>query len=80
MIIGIIKNTTESKENVEKETLIQKMKVDLFEEKTKKGRELTQDEKESVIDTYGTIIEENGEKFLKTTQGEYKILLSEIII
>lgn len=77
---GIIEQTGEAKNTVEKESLIQKIQADLFEEKTKKGRELTNQEKETIIENYGRIAtNENGDKVLNTTQGNYTILLSEII-
>ncbi len=78
---GIIEQTEEKTGQSQRETLIQKIQADLLEETTKKGRTLTQEEKENVISAYGKIIEDtNGEKILVTTQENYKILLSEIII
>ena len=77
---GLINKTVDTKGNVEKETLKQRIQSDLFKEKTKKGRDLTQSEKEDIVDNYGTITEENGERVLKTTEGNYEILLSEIIL
>ena len=78
---GIIEQTEEQTGESQRETLIQKIQADLLEETTKKGRPLTQEEKENVILNYGEITEDtNDEKILVTTQGNYKILLSEIII
>ena len=77
---GVIKQTEEAKNTVETESLIQKIQADLFEEQTKKGRELTNQEKETIIKNYGSIeTNENGDRVLTTTQGNYTILLSEII-
>ncbi len=78
---GIIEQTEEQTGKSQRETLIQKIQADLLEETTKKGRPLTQEEKENVISDYGEITEDtNKEKILVTTQENYKILLSEIII
>lgn len=79
---GIIEQTEESKSNVERESLIQKINADIFAEKTKKGRELNQDEIKVVLEKYGTINYESDDitvNGITSNNGNYEILLSEII-
>lgn len=76
---GIIEKTIESKSDVEKETLIQKIQADIFEQKTIKNKELSTSEVENIIRNYGKIEENNGEKVLITSEGNYEIFLTEII-
>ncbi len=76
---GLMDKTGESKSKVEKETLIQKIEADIFEEKTIKNRDLTETEVENIFSNYGNIEERDGEKLLISTEGNYEIFFSEII-
>lgn len=75
---GIIDKAVSSKEKVEKETLIQKLEADIFEEKTIKNRNLTETEIEEIIKKYGKIEERDGRKLLISTEGNYEIYLEEL--
>lgn len=75
---GIIDKTVSSKEKIEKETLIQKLEADIFEEKTIKNRKLTETEIEEIINKYGKIEEREGRKLLISTEGNYEIYFTEL--
>lgn len=75
---GIIEKTVSSKEKIEKETLIQKLEADIFEEKTIKNRNLTETEIEEIINKYGKIEEREGRKLLISTEGNYEIYFTEL--
>jgi hypothetical protein len=74
VIIGIIKETSEENSQIQKESLIQKIEADLYTEKTKKNRSLTNDEIKTFLKNYGEIKDNK----LITTEGSYEIPLEDI--
>ena len=80
---SIIEQTGKTAQNAQRESIIEKIKADIYTEKTKKGREITVDELENILKKYGevtkvTITEGNTELVLKTTDGNYEISQSEV--
>lgn len=80
---SIIEQTGKTAQNAQRESIIEKIKADIYTEKTKKGREITVYELEDILKKYGevtkvTITEGNTELVLKTTDGNYEISQSEV--
>ena len=78
---GPINETYKATDTAQKESILEKIEADLYSEKIKKGRKLTEQELIELIadKDYGTVSEENGEYVLTTKDGEHKIFFSEII-
>ena len=78
-----IKQVNKSKNTVERESLIQKINADIFEEKTTKGRQLNQSEIKNILAKKPHNIYDEGDnatiKGIVTKDGSYEILLSEIV-
>ena len=72
---GTISQSREANEQAEKESIVQKIQVDVLVEKEKKNRSLTHDEFIEIVENgnYGTI---NGD--ILTTSSGYEIDLSEL--
>lgn len=80
---SIIEQTGKTAQNAQRESIIEKIKADIYTEKTKKGREITVDELENILKKYGevtkvTTTEGKTELVLKTTDGNYEISQSEV--
>ena len=75
---GVASEARDSRQETEKESIKQKIEADLFNEKIKKGRELTTEESNNIIERYGEIIAENKLK-TKGKDRSYEIPLNEII-
>ena len=78
---GPIKETYETTDAAQRESILEKIEADLYSEKVKTGKTPTEQELIKLIEEkdYGTVSEENGEHILTTKDGEYKIAFSEII-
>ena len=78
---GLIKESKTSTAEVQRESIIEKIEADLYNEKVKKGKMPTENDLINLISEkgYGTVTQENGENVLTTTDGEYQILFSEIL-
>lgn len=73
---GIIDQTKQTKLNAERESIIEKIEADLYNEKVKTGEVPNRLKLTEIINqTYGTV---NGENFV-SSQGNYTIALSEIL-
>lgn len=80
---GVVEQSKETAQNTQRESIIEKIKADIYTEKTKKGREITVDELENILKKYGEVTkvattEGNTELVLKTTDGNYEISQSEV--
>lgn len=67
----------------QKESILQKIEADIYNEKIKKNRELKKTEVENILKKYGTIeYESNGTtiKAITTSDGGHYISMSEIDI
>ena len=78
---GLIKESKTSTAEVQRESIIEKIEADLYNEKVKKGKMPTENDLINLTSEkgYGTVTQENGENVLTTTDGEYQILFSEIL-
>ncbi len=78
---GLIKESKTSAAEAQRESMIEKIEADLYNEKVKKGKMPTENDLINLISEkgYGTVTQENGENILTTTDGEYQILFSEIL-
>lgn len=65
---GPIKEAQETAENAQRESIIQKIEADLYSERVKKGRSLTEQELIELItrNDYGTVAKEDGVNTLTT--------------
>ncbi len=78
---GIINQTRQTTKNAQRESIVEKIKADIYTEKTKKGREITEEEFKSIIKQYGKVTDDEndeGKIILTTDDGGYKIEQSEI--
>lgn len=80
---GVIEQTGKTAQNAQRESIIEKIKADIYTEKTKKGREIAIDELENILKKYGEVTkvittEGDTELVLKTTDGNYEISQSEV--
>ena len=78
---GLIKESKTATAEAQRESIIEKIETDLYNEKVKKGKMPTVNDLINLISEkgYGTVTQENGENVLTTTDGEYQILFSEIL-
>lgn len=80
---SIIEQTGKTAQNAQRESIIEKIKADIYTEKTKKGREVTVGELENILKKYGevtkaTTTEGKTELVLKTIDGNHEISQSEV--
>ena len=75
---GIINQTKTNASNAQRESIIEKIEADLYNEKVKKGKQQTKEELKSLIEEkeYASSIDEN--EFI-TKDGNYTIQYTEII-
>lgn len=62
---GTIKETKEKTAEAQKESIIEKIEADIYNEKIKKGRDLNNSEAKAILEKYGTITENDGKETLK---------------
>lgn len=80
---SLIKESNETVQSAQRESIVEKIKADIYSEKTKKGREITVDELKTILENYGAVAEVTStegktELTLTTKDGEYEILQSEV--
>ena len=71
---GMVDQAREKSGQAQRESILQKIEADIYNEKIKKGRNLSKAEAEQIINQYGTI----EDSILTTIEGSYQIQLEEI--
>lgn len=74
---GIIKESMETSQNAQRESIIEKIEADLYNEKVIRGRIPTREELKTIIESKGYSKEVNEDSFI-AKDGEYKIQYNEI--
>ena len=75
---GTIKHTRETSQSAQRESIIQKIEADLYNEKVKTGKQQTKEDLKSLIEEKEYASSVNEDEFI-TKEGNYTIQYTEII-